>query len=303
MLASIRATPAGYLQLRGRFDLLALHSLVSPIVRLAGATIAVLAGAGLHGFLVAWLSAALAEWAMLWAIGLWVMRRTLADFRLVGPVGGVTRENDGIWRFMIGANADVTFGDLAGRVAPLVVGWILGARAVGIYSLAQRATVVLAQPAIILGQAAYAELARLVAAGGHGAPLRRALRRSIGIALAAALPVLVLLLLFGREIAILLGGPAYASAAGLMLWLTVARAILLVAPQASAALIALGRPGLSVVANMGTALIALPLLPMLLWRAGLIGAGWFAILQAVLASTVLMIFVDRASHGYEQRTT
>ncbi|MDP9162591.1 MAG: lipopolysaccharide biosynthesis protein, partial [Pseudomonadota bacterium] len=40
VLASIRSTPAGYLQLAGRFDLLGWHTLASPLVRLAGAGIA-----------------------------------------------------------------------------------------------------------------------------------------------------------------------------------------------------------------------------------------------------------------------
>lgn len=302
VLASIRATPAGYLQLMGRFDLLGLHNLVAPTARLAGAALVLASGAGLHGFLVAWLVAALAEWTSLWLLGLWVMRRTLPGFAAFGPVAGVTRENEGIWRFMIGANADVTLSDLSGRVAPLVVGWVLGPRAVGLYSLAQRATVVIAQPAFILGQAAYAELARLVAAGGHGEPLRRALRRSIGIALAAATPVLLILLLFGRQIAILLGGAAYGSAAGLMLWLAIARAILLMAPPASAALIALGRPALSFTANISSAVVSLPLLPLLMWRSGLIGAGWYAIVQAICASSLLMLFVRRASHAREAET-
>ena len=297
VLASIRATPAGYLQLMGRFDLLGIHNLAYATVRLIGAGIAVAVGAGLHGFLVAWLIAAVVEWASLWLIGLWVMRRSLDGFSLIGPVRGVTQENEGIWRFMIGANADITFNDLAARIAPLIVGWVLGARAVGLYSLAQRATVVLSQPAILLGQAAYAELARLVAAGGHGEPLRRALRRSVGIALAAAVPFIIILLLFGRQVAVILGGPAYASAAGLMLWLTMSRAILLVAPPASAALIALGKPSLSVTANLGSALVTLPLLPLLLWQAGLIGAGWYALIQAIGVSATLMLFVRRASRA------
>jgi len=180
-----------------------------------------------------------------------------------------------------------------------VIGAVMGPVAVGFYSLAQRVTTVLAVPAQVLGQAAYAELARLVAAGGHGAPLRNALRKSMLIAFAAALPVVVLLFLFGRQIAVAIGGPAYAGAAGLLLWLTAARAILLIAPPASAALVALGRPSLSVAANMGAALVALPLLPLLLWRFGVIGAGWHALVQAAATSLLLLIFVRRASRAHD----
>ena len=48
VLATIRSTPAGYLQLIGRFDLVGAHNLVMPIVRLVGAFIAVMSGAGLR---------------------------------------------------------------------------------------------------------------------------------------------------------------------------------------------------------------------------------------------------------------
>ena len=296
VLASIRSTPAGYLQLVGRFDLLGAHNVVAPIVRLGGAAVVALGGGGLRGFLIAWLIAALAEWAAMWIMGAVVAQRRLAGHRLLGRPRGAVAENPGIWRFMLGANADITFGDLAGRIAPLAVGWVLGPAAAGLYAVAQRATVVIAQPAQILGQAAYAELARLVAAGGHGAPVRRALQRCTGIALGSALPVMAILLLFGRPIATLMGGPAFAEAANVMGWLTVSRVALLIAPPCSAALVALGRPMLSVVANMASGIGLLPLLPLLMLHFGLAGAGVQALAQAILTSGLLIWFVWRESN-------
>ena len=50
VLATIRSTPAGYLQLSGRFDLLGIHNVVAPAVRLVGALIALAVGSGLRGF-------------------------------------------------------------------------------------------------------------------------------------------------------------------------------------------------------------------------------------------------------------
>lgn len=290
VLASVRSTAAGYLQLMGRFDLLGIHNAISPTVRLVGALIAWAAGFGLQAFLITWLVAALVEWLTMWLMAIHVARKALAGTSLRGGLHGVLAQNPGIWRFMITANADVTLGELAGRVAPLVIGWILGPTAVGLYAIAQRATVVISQPAQILGFAAYAELARLVAAGGHGARLRRAVLHSIAIAAAAALPVLIILLVFGREIAVLIGGSAYAGAAAVMFWLACARAILLVAPPASAALVALGRPGKSVTANLVANLGLLPLLPLMLQQFGLIGAGWHAMLQAGATAALLLWF-------------
>jgi O-antigen/teichoic acid export membrane protein len=299
VLGSVRSTAAGYLQLRGRFDLLGLHNIMAPAARLIGATLVVAIGAGLIGFLVAWLIAALLEWASLWTMAWLVARRDLAGIGVRGSVRGITTDNPGIWRFMIAANADVTLSELAGRIAPLIVGWVLGPAAVGLYAIAQRATVVIAQPAQILGQAAYAELARLVAAGDHGQRLRRAVLHCVLIALATAIPVILMIALFSRGIAGLIGGPAFAGAASVMVWLTAARALTLVAPPASSALIALGRPSLSVAANMIANLGLLPLLLPLVQYFGLDAAGWHAIAQAGVGSTLLLWLVLRESRRAE----
>lgn len=295
VLATIRSTPAGYLQLTRRFDLLGLHNLVAPVIRLAGACIAWADGAGLLGFLIAWLVAALAEWAAMWGLGWMVARRRLAGFGLFGPVRGAIGENAGIRGFMLAANADVTFGELSQRVAPLVVGWVMGPVAAAVYAVGQRATSVIAQPAGNLGQAAYAELARLVAAGARGSEVRHVVVRSVLIALAVAVPLLVLVALFGRNFAELLGGRAFRIAGPVMLWLFAARTILLIAPPASAALVALGRPGLSVAANTICSVGLLPLLPLLLHGFGLAGAGFHAVVTAAAVALLLGGFAWRES--------
>ena len=295
VLASVRSTAAGYLQLAGRFDLLGRHNVVAPLVRLIGALFAALSGLGLKAFLIAWLIAALAEWLVMWLLAIHVARQQLRGTSLRGGLRGVLAENPGIWRFMIAANADITLSELAGRITPLVVGWMLGPGAVGLYAVAQRATVVIAQPAQILGQAAYAELARLIAANGHGDRLKRALLHCAGIAALAALPVIIVLGLFASDISVLIGGKAFGEAAGVLVYLTIARGFSLAGPPASATLVALGRPGLSVTANLVVNLGLLPLLPLLLANFGLAGAGWHAILQSAMASTLLMWFALRES--------
>ena len=152
---------------------------------------------------------------------------------------------------------------------------------------------ILAQPAQILGQSAYAEFARLAAAGGQGGPVRRALVRCVTIAFAAALPVLILVALFGRRLIVLLAGKAFAEAAPVMLWLAVARVLLLASPAISAALRAIGRPGLSMLANIVTSLGLLIVLPPMLTEFGLIGSGIFSLLQAVVAVAMLSWFMHR----------
>ena len=289
VLASIRSTPAGWLQLRGRFDLLAAHSLVAPTIRLLGAIVAMLSHAGLKGFLATWLTAALAEWAIMWLLGLYVARGRLSRRDFAGGLKGVVHENPGVWRFMLGANADVTVTELAARAPPLVIGWMLGAEAAGLYALAQRISSVLAQPALILGQSAYVELARLAAAGASGARIRDTVRRATEIAWLAAAPVCVCVALFGREIAQAVAGGGFGAAAGLMLWLAVARSIQLAAPPMTAALTALGRPSRSMLANLASGVGLLLLLPPMLDGLGLAGAGAHALLQAICAVWLLAL--------------
>lgn len=295
VLGSVRSAPAGYLQLIGRFDLIGLHNMVQPLVRLAGATLALMLGWGLKGFLVAWLIAALAEFAMLWAMGLWCAYKRLGRILLRPELGDARRDNPGIWRFLIASNADVTLSELAGRIAPLIVGWIMGPTMAGLFAIAQRATVIIAQPAQILGNTAYAELARMVAAGEGGAPLRHTLRRVIGIALLAAAPVVLLVALYPTPIVTLLAGPAFQAAGGLMVVLVVARMIAVIGPPCSSALSAMGHPALSMSANLFAGLIFLPVLPWLLHQMGLMGAGVQAVGQALLASGLLVTLVWRRS--------
>ncbi|UAK26621.1 lipopolysaccharide biosynthesis protein [Sphingomonas nostoxanthinifaciens] len=288
VLATIRSTPAGYLQLLGRFDLLGLHNLVSPTIRLVGALIALGLGSGLRGFLIAWLVAALAEWLSMWMLGIVLALRHSPRLRLFGSARGAVAENAGIRWFMIAANADVTFGDLSQRLSSLAVGWVMGPVAAALYAVAQRATSIITQPAGNLGQAAYAELARLIAAGGRGSEVRSTFTRAVLIALGLAFPFVVASAFFGRPFARLLGGASVVAAGDVMVWLFAARAIMLAAPPASAALVALGRPSLSFGANLVTSLGLLPFLPLLMMHLGLQGAGAFALAQAVASAAMLI---------------
>ncbi|KTE24803.1 MULTISPECIES: lipopolysaccharide biosynthesis protein [Sphingomonadaceae] len=287
VLATVRATPGGYLQILRRFDLLALHNIVTPVMRLLGTLVVIVFDLGLTAFLIAWLVAALVEGVSLWIAAICLARRHMLDQPLLGAVADARCEHDGLGRFMLTANADIMLGDLTGRLTPLIVGAMLGPAAAGLYSIAHRATIVISQPAQILGQAAYAELARLAAADGAKTAIRHALARCVGIALATALPLVVVLAFFSHEVAVLIAGPAFAGAAAIMIWLTLARVVAMAGPPTSAALIALGHPGLSVAANLVAGLGLLPLLPLFTSSAGLVGAGYLALLQAVIAAGLL----------------
>lgn len=286
VLATVRATAAGYLQVTGRFDLLGLHSLVPPLARLVGAGLAWAAGWGLAGFLWAWLAAALLEWAVMWIMALAAMPGGLRRLALTIDPRGARTENPGLLRFMLSANADVTFGELAARITPLAIGWMAGPAAAGLFAIAQRATTVIAQPAQSLGQAAYAELAKL-AAKGETAEVVSTIARASGVTMTIAIPVCAIFGLFGKTFAEWMGGSGFATAGGLMLWLALARTILLCAPPLSAALTALGRPGLSAGMNLTGSLGLIALLPLALPVWGRSALGPCLVAQALLTMALL----------------
>lgn len=294
-LGSVRSTPAGYLQLLRRFDLIGLHNLVQPVVRLLGVLFVMASGYGTKSFLVAWLAAAVAEFAVLWGLGIWQAWKHLGPALWRHEPGDPREENPGLWRFLFASNADVTLSELAGRVTPLAVGWVLGPAMAGMFAVAQRATVIIAQPAQILGSTAYSELAHMVAAGDGGAPLRRTLLRVIFYALLAAAPVVLLVIFIPDKIVQLFAGKQFIAASTVMIVLVVARTIAMIGPPCSSALTALGKPALSMSANLFASLIFLPLLPLLLQRFGLMGAGIQALAQAMLASALLAGLVWRQS--------
>lgn len=285
-LANVRSTPLGLLQLAGRFDLIGAHHLIMPMVRLVGSVIAWWLGGGLLGFLTVWLVAAIAEWAGMWALGLWVLHRMRLDARVFGSVRGAIAENDGLLPFITTTNIDITLRELAPRLIPLAIGWVLSPAATGLFSLAQRASTVLEQPALLLGQASYVVIAKLVAARDR-ARISKVVWQSAGTALLLSLPVLVLLAFFSTPLLGLVGGKSFRGGATLLLLLAVARVIAISAPPFTSALIAMGFPSRSIMVNLLANLLLLPLLPLFLLRFGLNGAGWHAILQAAIATLAL----------------
>ncbi|HET6941953.1 MAG TPA: lipopolysaccharide biosynthesis protein [Sphingomicrobium sp.] len=294
ILANVRATPLGVLQMAGRFDLIALHHLVSPVVRLIGSILVWGFGGGLIGFLAVWLAAAVAEWAAMWFLGLWVLGRMDLDAPLRGTVRGVFQKNPGLKSFLVTTNADITLRELAPRLVPLAIGWILNPAAAGVFSLAQRASVILEQPATLLGQASYSVLARL-AASGDLKHLSATVWRSSAAALSLSIPVVILLAFAGTPLLHLLGGKSFNGGSGVLLLLAIARAFAIAAPPISSALIAIGRPDRSIYVNLTSNLFLLPLLPFLLITLGLDGAGWHAVFQAGFSTIALAWFFRSAS--------
>lgn len=292
VFATVRATPQGLLQIARRYDLIGLHQAVSPGVRLIGTLIVWTTGGGLDAFLSVWLVSSLAEGAAMWLFGLVGWRALMAGERLPGPWRGLLREPGGFGRFTLIANIDITLQELAPNLAPLTIGWMLGPIAAGLFSLAMRATNLLAQPAKLLSQASYAVLADQVAK--HRLDLlRHTVWRSAALAGAIAAPIVLALWLAGDSLLPLIGGKSFHGGAAIVTLIAGARLAGLIASPVSSGLTALGLPQRSMLATLVTNLALYPLLPLLVLWLGLHGAGLHALVQNVIATGMLIVFFAR----------
>lgn len=285
---TVRATPQGLLQVAGRFDLIGLHQLVSPVVRLVGATVAWLNGGGLLLFTLAWAASGVLEGVAMWLLALPQWRRIAPGQPVLGPWRPAAGSAPGLIPFIVTTNFDITIRELAPNLAPLTIGWVLGPAAAGIYALTQRASAVLAQPAQALGQASYAVLAELVAARHYDA-LARAVWKSVTMAAIVGIPILILFACWGDGLLALLGGGSFRGGATLLLLVGAGRLALLGAAPLASALTALGYPSRSMTISLVANLLLYPLLPVLLWWLAVDGAGWHALLQGILAFVALML--------------
>lgn len=286
IISTVRSTPDGILQIAGRFDLVSAHQLINPSIRLAGSLLALVMGGQLEAFVAVWLTASIAEGLGMWFLGLRQLRRMRLAAPLLGSSRGAVEENEGLLRFIVTTNVDITLGELGPKLAPLTVGWILGPAATGVYSLAQRASVILQQPTAMLAHASFAVIAKLLAAGEVGR-FRRSVWHSCAIALSVAVPVTLLLSLFAEPIIRALGGRTFQGGAGLLILIAIGRALMAGSTSLSSGLIALGRPSHSIAANIIGNLVLYPLLPLLILLVGLNGAGWHALLQSLVIAGML----------------
>jgi O-antigen/teichoic acid export membrane protein len=286
ILATVRSTPQGILQIAGRFDLISAHNLINPTVRLTGCVLIWALGGGLIAFLVVWLAASLAEWLGMWLFGLFVLGRLDLNEPLVGPLAGTVRENAGLLPFIVTTNVDLTLSELAPKLAPLAVGWMLGPAATGIFSLAQRASNLLQQPATLLGQASYAVLARNFAAG-HYQQFRKMVWKSGLVATLIACPIVITLGFFSDRVLFLLGGHSFVGGGLLLFLMAAGRGLSLFSVSLSSGLLAAGRQYRSIIANLIGSLGMFPLLPLMILLVGLSGAGWHALAQSAVTLGLL----------------
>jgi O-antigen/teichoic acid export membrane protein len=285
-LTSARSTPAAILYLSERFNTLAMQQALAGIVRLTGAIIASLSDAGLPGFVYAWLAANLAEALFMWLFALIELRRRGLLGAIFTSPFGIGKIYPGLWRFAIATKFNKSLEDVSPRITPLAVGLILEPVAVGLYHVAFRLGMLLSQPAIVLVGTVFPELTRLVA-DSDLTGVRRVVLRSGLVAAGVGLPLLLVYAIFGNSLLEWVGGEGFGVAYPVLVLIAASQVIHLLGFPLGSALQVMGRAGIVLRVNLVAMAALLPVLIGLLHWQGLIGAGLYALILAVLVVSLL----------------
>lgn len=287
LLVSITSTPIGILRLHDRFAIAATAETVTPVMRMAGALVAVLADAGIVGFLAAWAVAELVAAAFTWVAAVRVGGFTVRAGR------GVLAENPGIRRFALLTNAGSSLTAVAKQVPTLLVGWIAGAGAAGGYRLAFQLSTALTKFSTTLSRAVFPELMRARAKSTREDVIGL-FRRITMLAAAAGTIVMIFLFLLGEPVLHLVGGKHYVAVYPLLLLLGGAAVLDLVGVSFEPALFAAGRAGTALLLRLVMMVTLVGLLVVLVPGMGPAGAAVAALVSSSVGLTLLGFAAWRA---------
>lgn len=292
LLLTTGSTPSGILRLSDRFDLSAYAEAVGPLMRLTGAIIVWVTGAGVVGFLIVWVAAAAAQGLAKWFAAVVVNGSRLAFGR--SAFRTAPTENERIWRFMLQTNASNSVSLFWLQLGTLTVGAFAGAAEAGAFRLARRLAEGIVRPIEPIALAVYPELARLVAEDDHR-QLRKVVSRITLVALALALGLVLVTGLGGELILRIFAGKEFEFAYIFLFLLSIATAIDLAGFAFEPVQNAHGRSWMI----LRSKLIAAAAYGLLLWillpRMGAQGAAYAAILCSLLifaqlaVSTVMLL--------------
>ncbi len=280
----------GMLRLVDRFDLIAVQTTVAPVVRLVGTVGLFLAGGGLEAFLWLWLGATVAGRSVLHVMA-WrqlYVRGLLKDFgvNLKSPLAS----NGDVWRFAFGTSANATLAVVDKHAGMLGVGWLIGPAASGLYRVALHLADLLIKPnRAFLTPAIYPELARLTARD-HVAARGQMVWRTLLVAGAASISVFIGLVLLGEWLILVVFGPGFEVAYGVMVFLALAGAINICTFPLEPLLVSIGRVRVTVITRVVSVLVYLVLLYLLVMQIGLTGAGVASCVYAAVRAVLLIWF-------------
>lgn len=283
MIAS--ATPFGVLRLFDRFDVIALQTLVAPIIRFVGSIGLFIIGGALVDFLLLWFVAAILSRLALFALSVRELHR---QGMLAGFWRAPIRAAPGVLKFILAHNVSQGLFHAQAHFGLYLVAALLGPAAAGIYKIAEKFADILVKPASkFLVPAIYPELAK---AKEDPNALRKMVLKNSAVTGGVAVVIFALLVMFGKGLIISLTGVAYVGAYEPMLWLCAAGVLLTGVFAFEPLLSSAGRIGRMMVASVIAIGLHFGLVFLFIPIYGIAGAAIALLISACVMSALLYLF-------------
>lgn len=286
---NVRGMPSAALRLAGKFKTIAYFQIFANSLRLIGAAVCLLYGAGLIAFVIVWTLAQMIDSLLFCALGFRTLRRGGVPSPLRASWRRLPAQFPGFLRFAFATNLSSSMRTLTQEADTLLVGAFAGNAGAGFYHLAKRMAKIAQQVGETVQTVIYPDLARMWSSMSHKS-FRRLVGAVQGLLAAVAISAIVATWLVGGNLIKLVFGHEFAGAFPLLLTQLVAVLLILHAAPTRSALLAMNRPGYvlkvavaSTILFFAVALYALP-------RLGPLGANAAHIAFSLLTA----IFLDIA---------
>lgn len=288
----LRSSALGTLRLIDRFDLLAMHTLVQPLVRFVGVVLIMQTGGGFGAFALVWAVAAVVDYGLLWLLALWQLEVRGLLKGLFAKPPTLKAPEKGLWSFCWIANIDASIAVAKLELPVLLAGGVLGPAYAAVFKIAQQIASVLVRGTQQLDEVIYPELAKMVEAGQTHRiwPL---ILRTGGIMVAIALVVGGVVAVFGPDVLSYALRADYGPSATLALFLLLAASISAAYAPLLPTLYAAGRPGLALIARASGVGVLLVLFVVLARAIGENGPGWAFIIGDLVALVLAVAITQR----------
>ncbi|WP_274629289.1 lipopolysaccharide biosynthesis protein [Arvimicrobium flavum] len=240
LLFQINGLPTAILRLAGRFRLVAYSSVIGGVVRLVLCAAGLLAGWGLMFFVIAWAFSQIVGSIALLVLALIEARRQGVRRLLSAPLAGIRKRFDGLLRFTIGSNLELTIRSSANEFDTLLVGLLTDAAGAGFYHIAKRLGRLMLQIGVQVQAVVYPDAARLWAQGAVDEFRRTVFQTAVMLALFGAVMVVGTIVAVGPFLNLTIGAE-FAAAAPLAIVQMIAVAITLTGSAHRTALLAMGK--------------------------------------------------------------
>lgn len=282
----------GALRLIDRFDLLALHAVVMPAVRLAGSLIVAFMGGGLMHFVIVWFLSSILDHVVLWTFALTRFAKAGLLKGLFSKPPTLRSPEPGLWSFSWTANIDSSIAVAKQELPVLLAGGVLGPAYAAVFKVAVQIASVLVKGTQQLDEVIYPELAHLVN-DGKARQIWPLVIRAAAVLVAIALAVGGIVAVLGPDVLSWALKTDYRPSAGLAMLLLLAGAISAAYAPLLPTLYAAGRPDLALLARASGVITLVVLFIIFARTLGEIGPGFAFIIGDVIALTLAIILTQQ----------